>query len=329
MRVLVTGGAGYIGSHCVRALLAAGHEPVVLDNLCFGHRSAVSGCRLLEVDLLDAGGVEAAVREVRPEAVMHFAAFLFVGESVSEPLKYYRNNVIGSIHLLEAMQRSGVRNLVFSSTCATYGQPERLPITEQTPQQPINPYGASKLMVERILQDSAAAWGLGSTALRYFNVAGASADGSIGEDHEPEIHLIPRVLFALCGRLGHIDLYGEDYPTPDGTCIRDYIHVEDLARAHVLALEANKEGRFEAYNVGTGRGTSVREIIAAAEAVTGRPCPVRVGPRRAGDPAELWADPSKLKGALGWEPRYAKIEDIVRTAWQWHERHPEGYGDRP
>ncbi|HRX87305.1 MAG TPA: UDP-glucose 4-epimerase GalE [Phycisphaerae bacterium] len=325
MNVLVTGGAGYVGSHCVRRLVAGGHSVTVFDNLSSGHAGAVpEGVTLITADLADTEALAAALDG--KDAVMHFAAFLDVGESVRAPLKYYANNVANTLGLLRLMEARGVRRIVFSSTCATYGVPGKLPIREDTPQSPINPYGHTKLAVEWMLRESAEAWGLGACALRYFNACGAAADGSIGEDHDPEIHLIPLVLRAAAGRRESISVFGTDYPTADGTCVRDYIHVEDLAEAHLRALEALTAGRFDAYNLGTGRGTSVREIITAAERVTGRKIPVREVERRPGDPPELYADPTRAREALGWQPRYLKVEDTIATAWAWHEAHPDGFG---
>jgi len=326
MNVFVTGGAGYVGSHCVRRLIQAGHAVTVYDNLIYGHRRAVDpAATFVEGDLADRDRLEHVLRDGHFDAVMHFAAFLNVGESVEQPLRYYRNNVANTLGLLEIMQQVGIRRMVFSSTCAVYGEPPRLPITEDLPRDPINPYGATKLAVEWMLRDSAT-WGLGATALRYFNAAGAASDGTLGEDHDPETHLIPLVLQVALGQREYIQIFGTDYPTPDGTCIRDYIHVEDLAEAHVLALEAIEPGRFEAYNVGTGRGTSVREIIEAARRVTRHPIPARESPRRPGDPPVLYADPGRLRAALGWEPRFTDIEQTIATAWRWHRGHPRGYG---
>jgi UDP-glucose-4-epimerase GalE len=328
MRILVTGGAGYIGSHAVRLLLERGHEVWVYDNLCFGHRAAVPAERLIVGDLAETDRVDQALVQHRIEAVMHFAAFAYVGESVTDPGKYYRNNLVNTLGLMECMRRNGVGRFVFSSTCATYGVPQQVPITEDEPQKPINPYGSGKLAVEWALRDYAAAYGWGFAALRYFNAAGASADGAIGEDHEPETHLIPLVLQAVMGRRPHVEVFGTDYPTPDGTCIRDYIHVDDLAEAHRLALERLGPGSALFYNVGTGRGYSVREVIRTAEEVTGKQVPVKEGPRRPGDPPALVAASEKVQRELGWRPRYAELRPIVETAWNWHRTHPRGYGDR-
>ncbi len=325
MRIFVSGGAGYVGSHCVKRLVAAGHAVTVYDSLVFGHREAVDpAARFVQGDLADRDALRLAL-DAGFDAAMHFAAFLNVGESVHEPLKYYRNNVANTVNLLEALRDAGVRRMVFSSTCAVYGEPERLPITEDLPKNPINPYGATKLAVEWMLRDSATAWGLGSVALRYFNASGAASDGSIGEDHDPEIHLIPLVLHVALGKRASIKIFGSDYPTPDGTCVRDYIHVEDLAEAHLLAIEQLREGHAEAYNVGTGRGTSVREIIEAARRVTGHDIPAEAVDRRPGDPPELWACSDKLQSQYGWKPAYTDIEQIIATAWRWHQAHPEGF----
>lgn len=319
--ILVTGGAGYIGSHTCKALKKAGYSPVVYDNLCYGHREAVQWGPFEEGDILDGDRLDQVIQQHRPKAVIHFAAFAYVGESVTDPVKYYRNNAMGSLSLLDALQRNNIKTIVFSSTCATYGVPDQIPITEQTPQSPINPYGQTKLMVEKMLSDMETAHGLKSAALRYFNACGADPDGDIGEDHDPETHLIPNVLRAITGDLDHLDLYGTDYPTPDGTCIRDYIHVNDLADAHLLALEhLLKGGDSLRLNLGTGKGFSVREIIDAAERVTGRKVPVVEAPRREGDPAELVADATAIKQALGFKAKFNDIDDIIRTAWNWHQR---------
>ena len=325
MRVLVTGGAGYVGSHGVRHLQRAGHEVWVYDNLSRGHRNAVPAGRLIEGDLADQQRLTAELREKRIEAVMHFAAFALVGESVEQPHMYYGNNVLGSFRLLEAMREAGVRKIVFSSTTATYGTPEKMPIAETTPQQPINPYGFSKLVVERMLDDYAAAYGFGFAALRYFNASGASPDGDIGEDHTPESHLIPIVLQVALGQREKISIFGDDYPTPDGTCIRDYIHVDDLATAHLLALDRLQPGQGLKLNLGTGKGYSVRGVIEACRRITGHAIPEVVAPRRPGDPPELVADAGLARKTLGWSPQHMEIESIVKTAWRWHQSHPKGY----
>lgn len=327
MRVLVTGGAGYIGSHAVKVLRRAGHEPIVVDNLYRGHREAVpADVPFYHADLADGSTLRQILARHEIECVMHFAALAYVGESVTEPLKYYANNTAGAIRLLDAMRETGVRRMVFSSTCATYGEPERVPIVETLPQSPINPYGRSKYFVERILADEADAdERFAYVALRYFNVAGAAADGTLGEDHEPETHLIPSVLLTVLGRREKITVFGTDYPTPDGTCIRDYIHVDDLCEAHVAAMAALKPGDRRVYNLGIGKGYSVREVIDSAQRVTGRSVKVEYGARRLGDPAVLYADASKIRAELGWEPRYREIDAIVATAWNWFSRHPHGY----
>lgn len=319
--LLVTGGAGYIGSHTVKHLLQAGERIVVLDNLVFGHRQALPASdrvTLVEGDMSDAALVEKLFAEHQVEAVLHFAAFAFVGESVTAPLKYYRNNLAAPLTLLEAMQRHGCRQFILSSTCATYGNPQFMPMDESHPQDPVNPYGASKWMLERVLRDCATAWGLRSVFLRYFNASGCDPDGEIGEDHDPETHLIPRILMAAKGEIDHIQVFGTDYPTPDGTCIRDYIHVNDLASAHALALDyLRKGGATDAVNLGTGRGFSVNEIIRTAEAVTGRTIPVQYGPRRAGDPPELVANAAKAKAVLGWEAEKKDPREHIESAWKW------------
>ncbi len=325
MKVLVTGGAGYIGSHAARLLQRAGHEVWIYDNLCLGHRAAVSTGRLIEGELMDRPRLVETLSALGIEAVMHFAAFAAVGESVADPAKYYQNNVVASLNLLEAMRAAGVKRIVFSSTTATYGVPEHLPITEEEPQRPINPYGFAKLVVEHALADYSRAYGLGYAALRYFNAAGASPEGDLGEDHDPETHLIPLVLQVALGQRPHITVFGDDYPTPDGTCIRDYIHVDDLGAAHVLALEKLQAGQGLQLNLGTGRGHSVREVIEACRRVTGHPIPAQIGPRRPGDPPELVADARKAQRVLDWQPQYPDIEAIVRTAWKWHSSHPRGY----
>lgn len=327
MRVLVTGGAGYIGSHVVKALRAAGHEVTVLDNLSRGHRRAVAGVPLFQADLSDRSALDWLFAAHPVEAVLHFAALSQVGESQKLPGKYALNNVGGTVTLLEAMVAAGCRTLVFSSTAAVYGAPEKMPIAEDFPLEPTNTYGETKLFIERMLHRFAEAHGLRSIALRYFNAAGADPEGELGEDHDPETHLIPLVLGAALGQRPAIEVFGTDYPTPDGTCLRDYIHVTDLAEAHLLALSALAEGApSTAYNLGNGRGFSVKEVIAAAERVTGRPIPVREGPRRPGDPPALVASAARAEAELGWRPRYGDLETIIRTAWEWHRAHPHGYG---
>lgn len=323
--VLVTGGAGYIGSHACKALARAGYGVVVFDSLVAGHRAAIKWGEFVEGDITDGRAVREAIERHGVAAVMHFAAFLDVGESVREPAKYYRNNVVGALTVLEAMAAAGVGPFVFSSTCATYGEPIETPIAETHPQNPINSYGESKLAVERALPHFERAYGIHSVSLRYFNASGADPDGEIGEDHSPEIHLIPRAIDAATGGPG-LQVFGDDYPTPDGTCLRDYIHVSDLADAHVKALEAVVEtGRSVAYNLGTGHPHSVREVITAVERATGRAVPWTMAPRRAGDPAVLYAAADKAKAELHWTPRFAEIDAIVGTAWAWHRAHPRGY----
>lgn len=330
MNVLVVGGAGYIGSHCVRQLATAGHRPVVLDNLVYGHRAAVAADVPFQTgDLGDEAAVVRLLQAERIEVVMHFAAYCYVGESVTDPLKYYFNNVVGTLHLLRGMMAAGVRRFVFSSTCATYGVPERLPIGESAPQHPINPYGQTKLDVENALKALAAAHGLSFAAFRYFNAAGAAEDGAIGEDHDPETHLIPLAIDAAVGRRPHLQLFGTDYPTPDGTCLRDYVHVDDLSRAHIAVFpHLEKPGSQHFYNLGTGRPSSNREVIRAVERATGRKVPVLEAPRRAGDPPALYANSEKAQRELGWSIKFPDIDSTVATAWNWHRRHPGGYGDR-
>ena len=318
--LLITGGAGYIGSHTVKHLLAAGEKIIVLDNLVFGHPEALPLDRVtfIKGEMSDADLVEKIFAEYKPEAVLHFAAYAFVGESVEDPLKYYRNNLAAPLTLLDAMQRHGCKRFIFSSTCATYGNPVRVPMDETHPQDPVNPYGASKQMLERVLRDCEQAWGLKAVFLRYFNASGCDLQGEIGEDHTPETHLIPRVLMAATGEIDAITVFGTDYPTPDGTCIRDYIHVSDLASAHALALEyLRKGGDTTAVNLGTGAGFSVRDIIATAEAVTGRTIPVSYGPRRAGDPPELVANPARAKEVIGWEAQFKDPRSHIESAWKW------------
>jgi len=327
MRILITGGAGYIGSHAVKLFLARGHDVWVYDNLGLGHRAAVPADRLIVADLAELPRLDHALVTHRIEAVVHYAAFSLVGESVKQPAKYYQNNLVNTLNLMDALRRHGVKRFVFSSTCATYGVPEKVPITEDEKQRPINPYGNTKLAVEHALADYAAAYGWGYAALRYFNAAGAAPDGQIGEDHDPESHLIPIVLQAILGLRPEVEVFGSDYPTPDGTCIRDYIHVDDLAEAHLLALEKLGPGTQLKLNLGTGRGYSVREVIDTAEAVTGKLAPVKEGPRRPGDPPGLVAAAEKGQQELGWKPRFTDLRSIVETAWNWHRRHPKGYDD--
>jgi len=327
MRILVTGGAGYVGSHAARMLDRHGHEVWVYDNLVQGHRQAVAEGRLIEGELLDGTHLEEVLGAKRIEAVMHFAASALVGESVTNPAKYYQNNLVASLSLLDAMRSAGVLRLVFSSTTATYGVPEKMPITEDEPQAPINPYGFTKLAIERAIIDYAAAYGLAGAALRYFNAAGASPDGDLGEDHDPESHLIPLVLQVALGQRDKILIFGDDYPTPDGTCIRDYVHVDDLATAHLAALERLEPGRVLQLNLGTGRGQSVQAVIEACREVTGHAIPAEVAPRRPGDPPELVADSSRARHELRWEPQYEDVLAIVETAWRWHSSHPHGFDD--
>ncbi|MFZ5428338.1 MAG: UDP-glucose 4-epimerase GalE [Thermodesulfobacteriota bacterium] len=320
--ILVTGGAGYIGSHTCKALKQAGYEPVTFDNMVYGHDWAVKWGPLVRGDILDGETLDAVFRQYQPLAVLHFAAFAYVGESVADPEKYYRNNVTGTLSLLSAMRRAKCKNIVFSSTCATYGVPNELPLREDHPQKPINPYGWTKLMMEQTLKDFDTAYGIRHAALRYFNAAGADPDCEIGEDHDPETHLIPLVIAATQGRRGHVEIYGTDYDTPDGTCIRDYIHVTDLAVAHIQALEyLQDKDESLIVNLGTGNGQTVREVIRAVEKVSGKATPVKEGPRRPGDPPGLYAYADKAYKLLGWKPQYGDIETIVGTAWKWHEKH--------
>jgi UDP-glucose 4-epimerase len=330
MKVLVVGGAGYIGSHCVRQLLAAGHATAVLDNLVYGHRAAVpAGVPFHRAELGDEAAVGAILRSEGIELVMHFAAYCYVGESVTDPLKYYLNNAAATYHLLNAMAGAGVRKFVFSSTCATFGVPTVLPMTEDLPQVPINPYGQTKLDVEHALKAAARAHGLAFAAFRYFNAAGAAEDGTIGEDHDPETHLIPVAIDVAMGRRPRLELFGTDYPTPDGTCLRDYVHVDDLSRAHIAVFDRlASPGAALFYNLGTGRPSSNREVITAVERASGRNIPVIERPRRAGDPPALYADSTKARRELGWTVKFPTIDAIVATAWNWHQTHPRGYGDR-
>jgi UDP-glucose 4-epimerase len=328
MNVLVAGGAGYIGSHTVKRLKAAGHWPVIYDNVSRGHKQVIDILKVPGViaDLGDKSTLLQALRKFKIDTVMHFAAYAYVGESVEQPLMYYRNNVAITIGVLEAMKEVGVDRFVFSSSCATYGNPDHLPITEDEKKAPVSPYGRSKLMVEQILADAM----LGNknftfAALRYFNASGCAMDGTLGEDHDPETHLIPVVLQAILGLRPGITVFGTDYPTPDGTNIRDYIHVDDLADAHILAMEKLQPGEPIYCNLGTGRGFSVKEIIATAEKVAGKKAPATYGPRRPGDAIALYADPSLAKQLLGWEAKYKDPETIIRSGWNWFSKHPRGY----
>ena len=328
MNVLVAGGAGYIGSHTVKRLKEAGYSPVIYDNLSRGHRTVVDILRVPAVaaDLNDRQVLVDTLREHSIDTVMHFAAYAYVGESVEKPLAYYQNNVATTITVLQAMQEVGVSRFVFSSTCAVYGDPDRIPITEDEKKAPVSPYGRSKLMVEQILADVPLGWkDFKYASLRYFNASGCSADGSLGEDHDPETHLIPVVLQAIMGVRPGIIVFGTDYPTKDGTNVRDYIHVDDLADAHIAAMERLDERKQIICNLGTGNGFSVREIIRTAEKVTGKTAPVTYGPRRPGDAIALYADPTRAKELLGWEAKYKDPEAIIRTAWAWHSKHPKGY----
>lgn len=327
MRVLVTGGAGYVGSHAAKLLAESGHDVLVVDNLAEGHRAAVGKLPLVVADLIDQPTITELLKKHMIEAVMHFAAFAYVGVSVRQPAKYYQNNVVGTLALLDAMRAADVKRIVFSSTCATYGIPTKVPISEDHPQQPINPYGFTKLAIERALADYAHAYGIGYAALRYFNASGAAADGTIGEDHDPETHLIPLVLQVALGQRERVDIFGTDYPTPDGTCVRDYIHVDDLASAHLLALKKLDDGAALKLNLGTGRGASVQEVVDLASEVTGKEIPARACERREGDPPELVADPSAAKQTLGWEAQHKDMRKIIESAWQWHSAHPHGYDD--
>jgi UDP-glucose 4-epimerase len=331
--ILITGGAGYIGSHTVRQLAAQGRKIVVLDSMVYGHPEAIvdPSVELVVGEVGDRELLEALFAKHHFSAVIHFAAFAYVGESVTDPLKYYRNNTADPLTLLEVMRDNGCKAFVFSSTCATYGVPDAIPITESNRQEPINPYGRSKLMMEWILKDCDVAWGLKSVCLRYFNASGSSADGRIGEDHDPETHLIPRVLMALVGDIDHIEVFGTDYDTPDGTCIRDYIHVEDLADAHGLAVDRLlKGGDSLQCNLGTGIGVSVKEIIDAAQELAGKAVPVQYGPRRAGDPPKLVADPSLALQELGWKAQHRDIREMLKPAWLWITGPRKGrYGKTP
>lgn len=325
MSILVTGGAGYIGSAAVRDFAESGEKVVVLDNLVYGHRQSVDkNVPFYEGNIGDKKLVENIIRKHEIESCVHFSAFAYVGESVEKPNKYYENNFVQTLHLLDVLIENNVKKLIFSSTCATYGEPQYIPIDEKHPQNPTNPYGWSKFMVERALADYDAAFGLKFVALRYFNACGAT--GNCGEDHDPETHLIPLVLFAAQGRREFISIFGDDYPTPDGTAVRDYIHISDLSQAHLLALGyLNRGGASQFINLGNGTGFSVLEVIEAARKITGKPIESRIAPRRAGDPSRLVADAQKAREILGWSPEFPDIESIIESAWRWHEAHPNGY----
>ena len=321
MAVLVCGGAGYIGSHINKQLYKEGYETIVFDNLVYGHREAVKWGSFVQGDLANEKDIERVFTEHRIDAVFHFAAYAYVGESVMEPEKYYYNNVANTLNLLRAMKEHGCDKIIFSSTCATYGEPEKVPITEDMPQNPINPYGMTKLTVERIFKDYAKAYGLKFAVLRYFNAAGADPEGEIGESHNPETHIIPLVLDAASGKRPDIKVFGTDYDTPDGSCIRDYIHVTDLADAHLLALHhLEKGGESDFFNLGNSRGTSVLEVVDSVRRVTGRDFKVTLSERRPGDPAKLVGSSEKARKVLGWKPQYADIDVIVEHAWRWHEK---------
>ena len=324
MKILLTGGSGYIGSVTTELLCNDGHEVTVFDNLERGHREAVDPrARLIVGDLREPAGIRDAMRAATPDAVVHFAAYALVGESMQNPMRYFENNVGGGLHLLDAMLRTGVRKIIFSSTCATYGQPEVMPMTEALPQRPTNPYGESKLMFETALRWEQERRGIQPVFLRYFNACGATE--KYGEDHDPETHLIPNVLKVAMGQVPAVPVFGDDYETPDGTCIRDYIHIVDLARAHILALEKEVTGPF---NLGTGTGFSVQQVVETCRQVTGHPIPVEMSPRRPGDPACLVAGAAKAKEILGWKPQYPELKTIVQHAWNWHRAHPHGYGKK-
>lgn len=331
MNILVTGGAGYVGSACLRYMLARGHNAVAFDNLSQGHAAAVpggrDGGRLIIGDIADTEALITVMKKIKADAVMHFAAATYVGESVVNPEFHYRNNIGGTLSLLNAMRAAGVKRLLFSSTSATYGLTTKVPMTEDAPLEPVCPYARTKLAVEWMIRDFAHAYGLGFTLLRYFNASGADESGDYGEDHRTENHLIPLVLRVPLGKAPHINVFGDDYNTPDGTCIRDYVHTDDLAQAHLLAIEATTPTTAEVYNIGSEKGSSVNEVIRACEEVVGQPIPRVVVGRRPGDPPVLIADATRLKTRLGWKPKYTDVRDIVRTAWKWHSTHPNGYGD--
>ena len=327
MSILVLGGAGYIGSHAVDQLITNGKQVVVIDNLQTGHKKALHPNAIFyEGDIRNKVFMQSVFSKEEIDGVIHFAANSLVGESVEKPLLYFNNNVYGTQITLEVMEEFGVKNIVFSSTAATYGEPKELPIKETTPTNPKNPYGESKLMMEKMMKWCDSAYGIRYVALRYFNVAGAKADASIGEDHTPETHLVPIILQVALGQRASLDIFGDDYDTPDGTCIRDYVYIEDLINAHILALEyLQKGGKSDVFNLGSNQGFSVNEMVVAARKVTGKEIPAKIGPRRAGDPASLIASSEKAKMTLGWQPKMTEIQSIIETAWQWHKRHPNGY----
>jgi UDP-glucose-4-epimerase GalE len=328
MNVLVVGGAGYVGSHATRHLIESGYRVWVYDNFVLGHSQACPAECCIEGNILDTARLETILQDKQIAAVLHFAAFTLVGESVTDPAKYYRNNVVGTLSLLEAMRRAEVKKIVFSSTAAVYGNPQQVPIREDAVKLPVNPYGVTKLLIEQALADYAEAYGFGFAALRYFNASGASPTGDIGEDHQPESHLIPLVLQVALGQRPHITIFGQDYPTPDGTCIRDYIHVQDLAEAHVKALQLLQPGTKLQLNLGSGQGYSVNEVVQMCREVTGHAIPAVAGERRAGDPPVLVADPSLAQSTLSWQAKRSDLRTIVADAWRWHSQHPRGYNDR-
>ena len=328
MKILITGGAGYVGSACLRHMAANGHDVLAYDNLVQGHAGSVGRHTLIKGDISETEKLAGVLRDFGADAVMHFAAATYVGESVENPDYHYGNNIGGTRSLLNAMRAAGVERMLFSSTCATYGATDSPTIGETTPQDPVSPYARTKMAVEWMIRDYAEAYGLGFTLLRYFNASGADPDGQFGEDHQPENHLIPLVLQTALGQRDKILIFGDNYPTPDGTCIRDYVHTSDLATAHRLAIEATGPETAEVFNIGTGIGHSVKEVIAACEKVVGHPIPQELTVSRPGDPPRLVANASKLKSQLGWTPAYTNIEDTIATAWEWHRRHPNGYASK-
>lgn len=329
MAILVTGGLGYVGSHSVKQLVDRGEQVINLDNLVFGHKEAACGSEVIVGDIGDKALLDKIFTDYQIDAVMHFAAFADVGESVADPRKYYTNNVTKSLTMLESMLEHDVKMMIFSSSAATFGEPEEVPIPEEHPKNPTNPYGRSKLMLEEILREYEHAYGLRSVSLRYFNASGADPSGVIGEDHTPEHHIIPLVIDVALGKRDQVRMFGNDWPTPDGTCVRDYVHVTDLAQAHLLALDALRDGMATAaYNLGNGAGYSVREVIRVVEKVTGRSVKAVDAERRPGDPAVLVASSEKIMRELGWKPNYPELETIVQTAWNWHSTHPNGYGSK-